>query len=485
MRISDNSRITVDSVESVGPVRAIHGVNLGPLVDNGVNTNDHSKYFSEIAFPTVRLHDVPFSFRQSVDVPCIFPLFHLDPHDPRNYDFRRTDVYIRSIVECGCGIVYRLGVQIERAELNFDTDPPADVDKWIEVCANIIRHYNYGWANGFEYGIKYWEIWNEPDNGPGQWNGTFEEFTAFYIKVTSQLKALFPELMIGGPALNGGMLHSARQKLDEFLPHVRKAGAPLDFLSWHAYPADGDGNAGDQVRAVAGDGGDASAPREPDRGLAAFMAAARDVRKALDDYGFTATESHLNEWNLAPLKWGFQSPEAAAAYVAEKRGPINSSLITACLTALQDMPVDMSNFYTAARRSYGIFDDWGRPFKPFYAFRAFKKVLDDTPIRCSVSGAAAETGGTVLAAKSAAGDVIQLLLANAPGRHPGQPWQPRICLRELPAVPVAVQSLVLDAEHDLAEEAAPAMSADGEVVLPMGPHTVRLLRIDFGERESP
>ena len=28
---------------------------------------------------------------------------------------------------------------------------------------NVIKHYNSGWANGYHYNIKYWEIWNEPD----------------------------------------------------------------------------------------------------------------------------------------------------------------------------------------------------------------------------------------------------------------------------------------------------------------------------------
>lgn len=472
---------SVDFASALGPVRAIHGVNKGPLVGNGVHYNDHSPYFAEAGFPTVRLHDIPSEWRQSVDVPCIFPLFHLDPSDPRNYDFRRTDVYIRSIVECGCGIVYRLGVQIERAELNFDTDPPADVDKWIEVCANIIRHYNFGWADGFEYGIRYWEIWNEPDNGPGQWNGTFEEFTEFYIKVAARLKALFPELRIGGPAFNGAMIHSARKKLDAFLPRVKAAGAPLDFLSWHAYPGDR-GDAGDQVKAAAGKPGGAGAPKGPRRDLGQWMNAAREVREALDAYGFPDAESHLNEWNLAPVQWGFQSPEAAEAYLAEKRGPIASSLIVACLTALQGEPVDMTNFYTAARRGYGIFDDWGRPFKPFHAFRAFKKMLDEAPNRCPVSGADAESGLTVLAGKSASGDVMQLLLANCPtaaGRLSGEPWEPRISLRGLPAAPSSIASLVLDERHDLEEDPADPTTLDGgEITTSIPPHTVRLVRIE-------
>ncbi|MCF7854992.1 MAG: hypothetical protein K9N51_09360 [Candidatus Pacebacteria bacterium] len=467
--------IIIDCSASIGPVRAIHGVNKGPLVGNGVNYNDHSKYFSEIAFPTVRLHDIPSEWRQSVDVPCIFPLFHLDPGDPRNYDFRRTDVYIRSIIECGCGIVYRLGVQIERAELNFDVDPPNDVDKWTEVCANIIRHYNEGWGNGFHYGIRYWEIWNEPDNGPGQWNGTFEEFTAFYIRVATRLKALFPELMIGGPALNGGMMHWARQKLEAFLPHVKKAEAPLDFLSWHAYPGD-TGNAGDQVKAGAEGQEDAGIARSLRGALGVLAGAAREVRQTLDAHGFTATESHLNEWNLAPLQWGFQVPEVAEAYVAEKRGPLGSAVIAASLSVLQDEPVDMTNFYTAARRGYGIFDDWGRPFKPFYAFRAFKMMLNDTPNRCPVSGADLESGHTVLAGISAAGDVVQVLLTNCGGT----PWHPRISLRGLATDPASLSSLVIDADRNLEADPADPTTLDGrEITTSIPPHAVRLVRLEM------
>jgi len=42
--------------------------------------------------------------------------------------------------------------------------PPKDFNKWARICVNIIRHYNDGWAGGYHWGIKYWEVWNEPDN---------------------------------------------------------------------------------------------------------------------------------------------------------------------------------------------------------------------------------------------------------------------------------------------------------------------------------
>ena len=56
--------------------------------------------------------------------------------------------------------------------------PPADAAKWAAICVGIIRHYNEGWANGFHHGIRYWEIWNEPENRPAMWTGTDEDYLA-------------------------------------------------------------------------------------------------------------------------------------------------------------------------------------------------------------------------------------------------------------------------------------------------------------------
>ena len=39
--------------------------------------------------------------------------------------------------------------------------------KWANVCKHIVMHYNAGWANGFYYNIKNWEVWNEPEKYEG------------------------------------------------------------------------------------------------------------------------------------------------------------------------------------------------------------------------------------------------------------------------------------------------------------------------------
>ena len=77
----------------------------------------------------------------------------------------------------------------------YHIHPPKDFGKWARICEHIIRHYNEGWANGFHFGIVYWEIWNEPDNGlPGEnqmWTGTDEEYFALYDVTAKHLKKCF------------------------------------------------------------------------------------------------------------------------------------------------------------------------------------------------------------------------------------------------------------------------------------------------------
>ncbi len=38
-----------------------------------------------------------------------------------------------------------------------------------------IRHDNESRAGGFHHAIRYWEMWNEPENRPAMWSGTGEQ----------------------------------------------------------------------------------------------------------------------------------------------------------------------------------------------------------------------------------------------------------------------------------------------------------------------
>ncbi|MDD5707363.1 MAG: hypothetical protein PHR35_15680, partial [Kiritimatiellae bacterium] len=119
-----------------------------------------------------RTHDWPHvsTGQRIVDTQHIFPLDHLDPKDPKNYYFDATDEALRLARNIGLKIFYRLGTSIEHTEgVHFNALIPKDFDAYAEVLAGIVRHYNKGWANGHKWGIKYWEIWNEPDGITNMW----------------------------------------------------------------------------------------------------------------------------------------------------------------------------------------------------------------------------------------------------------------------------------------------------------------------------
>jgi hypothetical protein len=415
--------VTIDFGAEAGALRALNGVNLGPLTwDGGL---DCSPYFKMAKFPFVRLHDCPYYYREVVDIPCIFPLQHLDAADPANYKFARTDGYLQSILDCGAQIVYRLGVSIQGHKVyRYDTEPPADPDKWADICINIIRHYNEGWANGFHHNIRYWEIWNEPDNGPNMWDGSYEEYCDFYVRVAKRIKAACPAIKIGGPAFNGAMIdvkgHLPTVKL--FLDKVTQSGAPLDFLSWHVYPL------------VASN----------------LVRSAKDVRAILDTYGLSAVESHLNEWNLAPTGglWAPQinKPHLGARWSRALKGPETAALVAAALTQLQDAPVDVVNFYDASCGRFGLFTSDGAPGKPFHVFTLFNRLLEETPRR--LVGAVKGNGDelTVLATESADHQKRNLLIANQKSLEAD--W--RLELTGLDAGEYAFETRVLDEHQDFA-----------------------------------
>jgi len=430
----------------MGPFKQIHGINLGPL--SGSGSIDVSEQFSEIRFPTVRLHDCPYTCWDTVDIPCIFPLFHLDHQEPRNYKFGRTDTYVQSILDCGSRIVYRLGTSIQHHPgLQQDTHPPEDYGKWADVCCNVIRHYNEGWGDGFHHDIRYWEIWNEAEiEGSKQWAGTYEQFTDFFITAAKRIKSQCPDIMIGGPAFAG----VTEKKVASFLARLREKSCPLDFLSWHLY---------------------AQRPTE-------LCAKAQMVRELLDEYGFPKAENHLNEWNLVPFGRDWKKmrsdPRVAKQFFEHMHGPAGGVFTSTALVAFQDAPLDMTNYYSAGNLRFSMFDSSGVPHKPFYAFRAFKLLLDESPMRVEVAGSDPDKSLAVLSGVSDDGRSINLLLNNFSSDNPD--WSIRVEGLETPSPQVT--SLVLDENRDLEQDADEATGFDGHILRASVPReTVRLVRM--------
>src|SRR5205807_9379097 len=62
-------------------------------------------------------------------------------------------------------------------------------DKYAAIARHIVMHYNRGWAKGFHYHIRYWEIWNEPDLGKVFWAGTAQQYYELYAKLARAVKS--------------------------------------------------------------------------------------------------------------------------------------------------------------------------------------------------------------------------------------------------------------------------------------------------------
>ena len=328
-----------------GKVKPMHGINNLPYSPQ--DCSFAKKFLKDCGAPYCRLHDTMGAYGGSyyVDVPNIFRDFDADENDPANYDFYLTDEYIACIQESGCETFYRLGVTIEWASKKYRIHPPKDYAKWARICEHIIMHYTQGWADGFNYNIKYWEIWNEPENPP-MWTGTKEEFFDLYATASKYLKSKFPHLSIGGYGSCGFYAVTRDNMSDfyksfvpyftDFLEYITKENAPLDFFSWHIYT--------ESVEEVA--------------------VHAKHARDTLDKYGFTDTETFLNEWNFGD--------EGTSHF--HKRTMVGAAFLASVMCKLQnDGNIDGAMYYALGGGVYnGLTEPVDNSYrKPMYSMMMF------------------------------------------------------------------------------------------------------------------
>lgn len=380
--------LTVDFSNVTGKMKPLNGINNGPksnaaVTDDGFEWGlDMTDIYRDLDVPYVRTHDMeyPDGSDMFIDIHCIFPDFSRDADDEDAYNFSGTDEYIAGIQASGAEVFYRLGesiaVSVSEAKYQY---PPEDYEKWAEVCGNIIAHYNEGWNNGYEYGIEYWEIWNEPDQSR-QWIGEIEEYYELYQVTARYLKELYPDIQVGG----GVLASASEESVQAFLDGITDDGGetPLDFFSWHIYtdtPSD-------------------------------IAYRANMVRTVLDENGYKNTVTFLDEWNYVDdwtnidTTWEkIRSPEIASFYAA-------------CMITMQNSGVDAAMYYdgtmTGEYASWcGLYTSDGKKLPGYYGFQAFSQLKRlKNQVEVTYKRDPAEQGVYVCAASGKKVDAI--LLAN-------------------------------------------------------------------------
>ncbi|MDG4786121.1 xylan 1,4-beta-xylosidase [Micromonospora sp. WMMD1102] len=154
------------------------------------------------------------------------------------YDFSRVDeVYDRLL---GLGLRPVVELSFMPRDLASDptktvfvygaiVSPPRDWQRWADLVRALVGHLieRYGRDE-----VRHWpfEVWNEA-NLEVFWSGTRAEFMRLYDVTAGAVRDVDPGLTVGGPS------SAAAGWVGELLDHVDGSGAPVDFVSTHAYGA--------------------------------------------------------------------------------------------------------------------------------------------------------------------------------------------------------------------------------------------------------
>ncbi len=341
-------RIDFDSV--TGEMKPVHGIGRMPEYEMNSEVN---RYFTEANMPYCRTHDI-----NETDIHRIFPDFSKDVNDESSYNFAQCDKVIAAIADTGMKPFFRLGISYSDPVVAHDfLVPPADYTKWSQICEHIILHYNEGWADGFNYDIEYWEIWNEPENSDDIsdnhfWIGTDEEFFRLYDTAAKYLKEKFPDLKIGGygscgfyaltktNALNTGATPRNQYFVTyflNFLDYIKEHNSPMDFFTWHSYTT-----TGKNARYI------------------------EYVKENLTKAGYGEAEIICDEWNYNPT----ENDQIDRRYGANQ---------TSMLIMFQNEGFDMAHYYDGDDDGLmwaGLFVNGRQPSSAYYGFWAFGQMYE-------------------------------------------------------------------------------------------------------------
>ncbi len=192
---------------------------------------DLDRWRSEIGLKRVRFHGI-FADEMGVLTPTIL-------------NRRQPTPNFRNVFEVYDGLLAR-GVS-PYVELSFmpsplasgtrefgfykaNTSPPTSSAAWADFVTSFVRALigRYGLTT-----VRQWpfEVWNEPDL-PFFWSGTQQQYFDMYKATAVAIKAIDPQLQVGGPAT------SQAAWIADFAAWTAANNAPVDFFATHIYASD-------------------------------------------------------------------------------------------------------------------------------------------------------------------------------------------------------------------------------------------------------
>ena len=274
--------------------------------------------------------------------------YNEDEHGNPVYNFAYVNQIYDGLLANGVRPVVEISFMPKKLAFNPDAlhpfwykpnvSPPKSYEKWdgliTAFARNLVERYGID-----EVSQWYFEVWNEPNID--FWGGVPNQRSYFelYDNTARDLKAVNPQLRVGGPAT------AAAQWVDAFLKHTTDNKVPVDFVSSHGYADDTVENmfvASDNV--------------PPDLSMEQRVCRAiTKVRNQMKAAGKPTMPLYWTEWNVPG-----HDESRDTTYV----GPALANTIRQC-----DGLVDMMSFWTFS----DVFEEGGpgpRPFIGQFGLRA-------------------------------------------------------------------------------------------------------------------
>ena len=205
------------------------------------------------------------------------------------------------------------------------------MDGWQKLIEAFTRHIESRYGKS-EVRSWFFEVWNEP-NLSGFWeNADQQAYFALYDLTSKTIKSVDPELRVGGPSTAGAAW------IPEFLTHVKRSGAAVDFVTTHTYGVQG-GFLDENGKS------DTKLDPSPD----AIIGDVRHVRQQISESPFPQLPLYFTEWSTSYTpRDSVHDSYISAAYILNK------------LKACQGLAQGMSYWtYT------DLFEEPGPPTAPF------------------------------------------------------------------------------------------------------------------------
>lgn len=232
----------------------------------------------ELGFGYIRFHDI---FHDDMGV-------YREVDGRPVYDWTKIDHLYDSFLAMGIKPLVELGFTPDAMKTSDQTifywkgnTSHPQPEKWTGLIDAFVRHLinRYG---AEEVRSWYFEFWNEP-NLDGFWERADQAaYFDYYVRTARTIKAIDPALRVGGPSTAGAAW------VPDFLAYAQQHGAPVDFVTTHAYGVEG-GFLDEKGE------GDNKLSRNPD----AVVADVRKVRAEIEASAQPGLPLFFTEWSTS------------------------------------------------------------------------------------------------------------------------------------------------------------------------------------------